>query len=153
MRALAPSGSVAENRVVQNLFRKLAPAALPGLLLGLSLGSCQSVTPPGVHFSTTPPGARILVDGRDSGFVTPTNLHLDDDHWVQLELEGYESADVYLQSGTRRQTIPWTRGKVNVMTPWFPLFLPLEDLLLPVKVDKSPSPRRIYVKLRLSVEQ
>lgn len=143
---------MAENQGVQNLPRKLLPVHLAGLLL-LALGACQSVTPPGVHFSTTPPGARILVDGRDSGFVTPTNLDLDDDHWIQFELDGYEPADIYLESGTRRHVIPWTRGEVDITTPWFPLLLPMEDLMLPVKVDKSPSPQRIYVKLRLSVEQ
>ena len=45
----------------------------------LALGSCaRNISPPGVFFSSEPPGARILVDGQDSGYVTPRMSRLND---------------------------------------------------------------------------
>lgn len=139
----------------RNLLRRLARILIGtlGALGALAPAACLSVTPPGVHLSSTPPGARIQVDGRDSGFVTPASLDLGGDHWLQLSLDGYEPADIYLEGNTRTTVVPWTKGITSTTTPWFPLFLPLEDLMAPAKVDRSPSPKRIYVKLRLSVEQ
>ena len=34
--------------------------------------------PPGVNFSTTPPGAAVILDGTDSGFATPCIIDLDE---------------------------------------------------------------------------
>ena len=128
----------------------LAAAVCSGLL-----PACVNfVAPPGILVASTPPGARVHVDGEDSGFVTPCSIALDggDEHWVQLTLKGYATTDLFLDENRRIYVVPWSKGEAAMDTFVFPLFLPAGDLLLPIQVDESPSPRRIHVKLRLSAE-
>ncbi len=122
---------------------------------GLLSGCINLVTPPGILIASTPPGARIAVDGVDSGFVTPTNIAIegDEDHWVQLSLKGYATTDLYLDENRRIYIVPWEKGEAAQDTFFFPLFLPAPDFLLPIQVDDSPSPKRIHVKLQLSAEE
>ncbi|MCZ6598582.1 MAG: PEGA domain-containing protein [Planctomycetota bacterium] len=125
---------------------------LPTAALGLLLSSCVTlVTPPGVSIATTPPGARVYVDGRDSGFVTPCVIDLreEENYWVQLRMSGYATTDLYLQKNLRVQVVPWTQGEIAPHDGWwFPIFLPAVDLFLPVQIDQSPSPKRIHVRMR-----
>jgi len=132
-----------------------APASLAALLAPtLLVGACVNVTPPGILVASTPPGARILVDGRDSGFVTPANIEVtDDDHWVELRLDGYAATALYLEDGTRLSVIPWSEGTVMPESWPFPLFLPTADLLLPFRIDQSPLPSRIHVDMRLAADE
>jgi hypothetical protein len=122
--------------------------ALAGALLATA---CVNVTPPGILVASTPPGAQILIDGEDSGFITPANLQVDDDdHWVELRLEGYAATALFLEEGSRLTVIPWSEG-VTTPESWpFPLFLPARDLLLPFRIDESPLPSRVHVDLRLA---
>ena len=66
----------------------------------LPLAACLSNlrAEPYVKIASDPPGARILIDERDSGFVTPAVMHLDveDDHRVDLMLPGYAPATRFL---------------------------------------------------------
>jgi hypothetical protein len=123
------------------------------LCAAVALGACVNVTPPGILVASSPAGARILVDGVDSGFVTPANLAVDDDdHWVELQLEGYAATALLLKAGSRLTVIPWSEGTVQPKSWAFPLFLPAGDLLLPYRTDDSPLPSRVHVYLRLADE-
>lgn len=125
---------------------------LPALIAS-ALVSCVTVSPPGILVATTPPGARVLVDGEETGFVTPCNIALDrDDHLLELRLAGYSSTRLSLRRSTRRTVVPWSSGIVTPVSWPFPLFLPAKDLLLPIRIDRSPLPSRIHVELRLSAE-
>jgi hypothetical protein len=116
--------------------------------------SCANVTPPGILVATTPPGARILVDGRDSGFVTPCNLDVSEgNHTVELVLEGYATTSLKLREGSDRAVVPWSEGVVYPRSWAFPLFLPARDLFLPWRTDESPRPSRLHVEMRLSAAE
>lgn len=126
----------------------LAPLLL--LFAALFTGSCRSTTPPGTLLATSPPGARILVDGRDSGFLTPCVLALDegDRHSLRFELPGHQPAEFSLTPHTRTEIITWMEG----FAPWsqlhFPLFLPFWDLFLPVQMNRALEPSRVHVRMR-----
>jgi hypothetical protein len=40
-------------------------------------GGLLDVSPPGTAFASEPPGARVEIDGQDSGWVTPCMIALD----------------------------------------------------------------------------
>lgn len=120
----------------------------------LALQACLTVTPPGILVASSPPGARILVDGRDSGLVTPCNIDVGhQDQWIQLELQGYATTALRLKEHTTRELVPWDQGIVRPPSWPFPLFLPGKDLFLPYRTDESPLPSRIFVELRLAAEE
>jgi len=121
---------------------------LPALL---GTAACQNVTPAGTSFATEPPGARVHVDGRDSGWVTPCLIALDpeDTHKITLNLDGYEPREFVFVPETRRSIVEWKRGVNGVKsTIRFPILLPAEDLLFPVRESQALSPGRVFVRLR-----
>jgi len=131
--------------------RSLFRAALTAPALALC--ACLNVTPPGILVASSPPGAHILVDGKDTGFVTPCNLAVSEkDHWVSLQLEGYATTALKLEENSDREFVPWEQGIVRPPSWPFPLFLPGKDLFLPVRDDDSPRPSRIFVEMRLAAE-
>lgn len=123
-------------------------AALAVLASGCRSGRSQA----GVTFSSDPPGARVLVNGADSGFVTPTGLALPRGDWHRIEIrkEGYESVSRLISPQIRVYTVPWTDGYLGSHTWWFPFFLTFEDLLAPVLVDDNSAPQRLHARLRLA---
>jgi hypothetical protein len=127
----------------------LANLLLFGLLL---LPACVwYVTPPGTRFASTPPGARVLVDGRDTGFLTPCLIALDEDrdHRVEIALDGFEPARLRLLEGGTRYILYLTAGVAYPAASFsFPLLLPTTDLVLPVRLDDRLGPSRIYVELK-----
>jgi hypothetical protein len=125
------------------------PIVATVLLLAALLGACRSTTPCGTLLASSPPGARILVNGNDSGFVTPCVLALaeGDRHLIRFELPGFEPAGLPLSPQMRIEFISWMEG----YSPWsqlhFPLFLPFFDLFKPVRVNRALSPSRVHVRL------
>lgn len=127
------------------------PRAL-GLAAVLALlPSCLNVSPPGTTFASEPPGARVHVDGRDSGWVTPCRIALDTDepHVVTLAMDGYAPREVRLTPLNRRGLVSWSLG-VNApqSTIHFPILLPAWDLFFPIRDWESQSPARVFVRLR-----
>jgi hypothetical protein len=123
------------------------------LVAWAALASCASN--PGVMFATDPPGARVLIDGRDSGFVTPCHLALDNrpSQEVELILPGYIAARRILTDDVSSYTILWKESIVSSNTWHFPLWLPIEDFFMPVKRVNGPNPTRLFVRLRREADQ
>jgi len=129
------------------------PRALPVLsaLLAL-LAGCSNT---GIHFSSAPPGARVLVDGVDTGFVTPCALDLDDDDEIDVEfvLPGYETARRRLVDDTVTYVLLWREMRISMNTWKFPLWLGFEDFFVPVKVRSGKAPSRVFVRLRREADR
>lgn len=121
-------------------------------LLLASAASCVSLEkPPGVVIASNPPGARVLVDGEDTGFVTPCNLGLPHDAAaIDLVLPGYQVAQVRVEPSSQTYILPWRDGMAGYNTWHFWLWLNAVDFIAPVKYVKRLSPGRIYVPLRLA---
>ena len=118
------------------------------LALALAAPACINVTPPGVFFATQPPGARVVLDEVDSGFVTPCMIDLDKSkaHEVRLELQGYEPRIFQVQPGGQVVMIPWYHA-VTPESIHFPLFATTEDLFFPLRLNENHVPGRIHVRL------
>jgi hypothetical protein len=130
---------------MRNLLRALAPCVL------LALPGCLNVSPPGTAFASEPAGARILVAGRDSGWVTPCVIALDADeeHLVRFQLEGHAPRELLLVPLERHRIIDWYTGVNGVRsTIRTPVFMPLADLLLPLREIRTLGPGRVFVRLR-----
>jgi hypothetical protein len=121
------------------------------LALACCAGSCVEIRrTPGVMFATTPSGARVMVDGQDSGFVTPCHIDLERSaHDVDLVLDGYLPASVHIDPGGETWLILWDEAMATPQTWRFPLFLNLRDGMLPIKVERTYDPARVYVRMRL----
>jgi hypothetical protein len=105
---------------------------------------------PGVMFATQPPGARVVVDGADSGYVTPCHVDLERAaHEVDLVLDGYNAASVHIDKGGDTWLVLWDEAWINEQTWRFPLFLNARDGLAPIKIERTESPARVYVQLAL----
>lgn len=122
------------------------------VLLALAGSSClRQVAPPGVAFATTPPGARVLIDGEECGYVTPCLIALDEDdeHRIDLVLAGYHEARLRLEPGSNLYFVSWAESTSYPPGHFrFPLFLPGRDLFWPVRRDDRSHPSRVHVRLR-----
>lgn len=125
-------------------------ARLAACLCAAALSGCLVTTPPGAFLSSTPSGARVLVDGHDSGFVTPCQVDLDTSERVQveLELEGYEPASMILAPNSSTSVIGWSHGNgYPVGSLSIPPRLMTRDLFLPFRPDHGHHPHRVHVRL------
>jgi hypothetical protein len=121
---------------------------LPLLALLLACLSCGAVRP--VHFSSEPPGARLLVDGEDSGFVTPVALDLVDRklRTVEFVLPGYATATRFLTLQDRSELVLWKDSQLTARVWRFPFWLNTEDFFIPLKDYSGESPARVFVRLQ-----
>ena len=125
-------------------------ARLAACLCAAALPGCLVTTPPGAFFSSTPSGARVMIDGHDSGFVTPCQLDVDTDDEVRvdLELEGYQPASMVLATHSSTTVIGWSHGNgypIGSLT--IPPRLGARDLFLPYRPDHGHHPHRVHVRL------
>lgn len=124
---------------------------MPKLLVALvvCLVSCQATTKPAVHFSSSPPGAAVHLDGVDSGFVTPCLLDLPEVESRQVEfvLPGYVTETRLLRDSKQKELVFWDESIGNIATWKFPLFLPSRDFFFPRKAREIDSPGRVFVRL------
>ena len=121
------------------------------VLAALSSACIELQRTPGVLFATNPPGARVIVDGVDSGFVTPCNIDLPrESQDIDMVLEGYKPVSVAIEPGGQTTLVFWDEALVYPNTWRFPLWLNARDGFLPVKVERSYSPARIYAPLQLA---
>ena len=126
-------------------------------VLGLSFFSTAcvaSTASPGVFFATNPPGARVFVNGADTGFATPCAISLDKtrEHEVAFVLDGYDVARRELFPNTRWTATPWSDGDIGLSVWRFPLFLTFEGLFFPFGEDDDLVPSRVYAPLEIATE-
>ena len=126
------------------------PRAIVPLLVACLAAACAS-SPKGVHFASDPPGARVLVDGEESGFVTPCVIKLDEDAAllrVDLELRGYATATRWVADEAHTEWVLW-RDMLAYPNTWrFPLWLALADFMRPRQVVSTKAPARVFVRLQ-----
>ena len=123
------------------------------LLLGTS--SCISeARRSGVVLATDPPGARILVDGADSGRVTPCHIDLPRDRTrVDLELPGYETATRWVMGDSETTIVPWRDMAISPSIWRNPLWLEWTAFLFPIHRDVYVAPTRIFVRMRTGLDE
>lgn len=128
------------SRRLQTLLATLALAAL---------AACGNKQRP-VLIASDPAGARILLEGRDTGFVTPQSLDLSSEPSplvVELELPGYRTARRLLKDGVQEQYVLYRDWTVYYNTWRFPLWLNWEDLFLQSIDIEGKQPARVFVRL------
>ena len=64
-----------------------------------------------------------------------------------LELPGYEPRQVLLEPADRKARVPWRDGAVAPNGLRTVFALESEDIWVPYRIDDSPSPRRIFLRL------
>jgi hypothetical protein len=134
----------------------MIPRLLPPLGLALLAGGCSLFDhSTKVTLASDPPGARVLFDEKDSGFVTPCVLELDPDERtrVALDLPGYEVARRLLVPERGAKLILWSDMFLRAGVWRFPIWLNMHDMFEPVVVDKRYSPSRIFVRLERSADK
>ncbi|HTF87540.1 MAG TPA: PEGA domain-containing protein [Planctomycetota bacterium] len=105
----------------------------------------------GVMVSSQPVGARVLIDGRDSGFATPCCLAIDRrKQRVDLVLDGYQKATRLVTDDNRTYLIYWDEAYLGPNTYHFPTFLNIYDGWVPVRFEETYAPERIFVRMRPS---
>lgn len=103
----------------------------------------------GVMVASKPVGARVLIDGHDSGFVTPCCLAIDrKEQRIDLVLDGYQRASRVVADDDRTYLIYWDEGYLGPNTYRFPLFLNFYDGWVPVRFEETYSPERLFVRMR-----
>ncbi len=135
--------------------RPRRPAALAGFAFAVLSTGCSVFghSDVGVSFFSEPPGARVIVDKKDSGFVTPCRMTLEaDKHHVELTMPGYKTANVTLVGTKRTEIVYWRDMTVRPETWRFPLWLNLTDTVEPVKYRQELSPGHVFVRLQRSIE-
>jgi hypothetical protein len=126
-------------------------AGLLALLGAGLLAGCLQLSPAGATFTSEPPGARVLVDGKDSGHVTPCEMFLERGHTynVTIALEGYAPRSYVLQAERSYAAVTWPLGVNGAKsTVRFPLLLPWGDLFFPFRETDRLTPGRLFVRLR-----
>ncbi len=120
----------------------------PLALIFLLIVSCSS-TPP-VHFSSSPPGARIVIDGKDSGFVTPASLDIRNRNHrtVEFVMPGYKTAVRDLRNGKRLKYVYYGDWVAHYNTWRFPLWLNMGDFFQQRTVLKGELPSRLFVQMQ-----
>jgi hypothetical protein len=130
-------------------------AAIATIAAGALAGAgCQLVglASTAVSFSTDPPGARVVVDRKDSGFVTPCRLSMPSGsrHRIDLEMPGYEPVTVRVEKGIGTDIVLWRDMHVRPGVWNFPLWLNLQDAFEPYHVHWAHSPSHVFVRLERS---
>lgn len=108
-----------------------------------------------VLISSEPLGARILVDGRDTGATTPARLtiggNFGSDHLIVLDKPGYRPAARRVYQHTEGHTSQWIDGAGfdTGMLP-LPIFWSPGDFVFPFGIRGALLPAELYVQLEKS---
>lgn len=104
-----------------------------------------------VLITSEPLGARILVDGTDTGLTTPARLSLGNvlggDHAIRLEKKGYRAEERRLVQYTEGYTSKWIDGAYEDALPPLPLFWTAGDMIFPFGVRSAIVPGELHCKL------
>ena len=104
-----------------------------------------------VLISSDPLGARILVDGHDTGRTTPARLaiggNFGTDHVLTLTKPGYRPAVRRVYQHVEGYTSRLVDGVYDLAMPPLPMFWTLGDLVLPFGVRGALLPAELHVQL------
>ena len=104
-----------------------------------------------VLVSSQPLGARIRIDGQDTGKTTPAQLaiggNFGSDHLLELEKPGYRTARRRVYQHTEGYTSRWNDGVYDVVMPPLPLFWSPGDFFFPFGVRGALLPAELHVQL------
>lgn len=131
---------------------------LPVLALAFAcLQSCTAwLEKQNVLISSDPMGARIYVDGLDTGHTTPHSLaiggNFGSNHVVRLEKSGYRPANRRLYQHTEGYTSKWIDGAYDAVLIPLPFFWTAGDFLMPFGVRGALLPGELHVQLQRTDE-
>jgi hypothetical protein len=104
-----------------------------------------------VLFTSDPPGARILIDGHDTGRTTPASIaiagNFGHNHEITIQKRGYRAEQRVLYQHTDGYTSKWIDGAYDVAMPPLPFFWTPGDFLFPFAVRGAAVPAEMHVKL------
>ena len=124
--------------------------AVPLLLLTCS-GCVWFSSKENVLIASEPLGARILVDGEDTGRTTPASLPLGGlfgyDHTIELQKKGFRPATRVIYQYTEGYTSKRIDGAYDAVMWPMPLFWTTGDFLTPFGVRAAILPAELYVVL------
>jgi len=104
-----------------------------------------------VLVTSDPLGARILVDGEDTGKSTPARLtiggNFGTDHVIELTKPGYRPVQRRVYQYTEGYTSRWIDGAYDMAMPPLPLFWTLGDFVTPFGVRGAIIPAELYVQM------
>ncbi len=129
---------------------KIVQASWIGCLLMLMTLSSACTTARKIHVASQPSGARILIDGEDSGLTTPSQLTLSTamkSYTIALEKPGYNPIERQVKLGKDVDVIDPDEVAMRVCCAPCCLGLPLLGLLKPVRVKQGYTPSRIDARL------
>jgi hypothetical protein len=106
----------------------------------------------GVMIASRPAGARVLINGEDSGFATPCCLALENTKQrIDLVLDGYQTTSRIVNDDGRTYLIYWSEAYLGPHTYRFPMWLNVYDGWVPVRFEETYAPERLFVRMRPSV--
>jgi hypothetical protein len=104
-----------------------------------------------VLISSEPLGARIVIDGEDTGETTPHQLKIGGNfgtnHLLELQKPGYRTARRRLYQHTEGYTSRWNNGVYEFVMPPLPIFWTPGDFIFPLGVRGALLPAELYVQL------
>lgn len=104
-----------------------------------------------VLITSEPPGARIWLNGIDTGETTPKALDIagsfGSDHLLELKKKGYRTEQRVLYQHTNGYTSRWIDGGSTPGLPPLPLFWTLGDVFFPFAVKGALVPGEMCVKM------
>jgi hypothetical protein len=131
--------------------RLLPVPALAVPLLALATACTSWSSRDHVLVTSEPAGARVIVDGRDTGRTTPVRLpiggNLGTDHTITVEKNGFRPASRRVYQHTEGYTSRWIDGAFDPSMPPLPLFWTTGDFLLPFGVRGAILPAELHVQL------
>lgn len=123
------------------------------LLLVLSSASCTWLTShDDVLFTSDPLGARISIDGYDTGRTTPAKMPIGGmfgfDHEITLTKKGYQPVTRHIYQHTQGYTSKWIDGASSEPpSPLLPIFWLTGDVFFPLAIHSVIVPGELHVKL------
>jgi hypothetical protein len=100
-----------------------------------------------VTVTSHPSGARILVDGVDTGLTTPAQIAPSASSTITVAKEGYGNGVRALGRRTTTRVPRWLDGAVSDPSIALPLFWVTGDLFFPIQISHGVDAQHVYFHL------